>query len=135
MFNPGPYTLAARQITTAITGEAQTAITDLEGATAVTIQAALAYGSGGTTAKADIETSLDGGTTWVPIARLAFTTASATKVVNLSGLTPKTTPYTPATLSDDTAVDGILGDRLRASITTTGTYGGSTVLAVRVAVR
>ena len=88
MLNPGTYALADRAITTAI-NEAQSPIVDLEGMTAVTIQARLAYGSGGTTAKVYVATSLDNGLTWVDVACLAFGPAGGVKVVNVSGLTPK----------------------------------------------
>jgi len=107
----------------------------LDDAKAVTLQANFTYGAGGTNAKIDVETSLDQGLTWVPIARFAFTTASAEKLFNLSGMTPKTTAVVPATLSDDACVDGILGDRLRAKVTSTGTYTGNTSISVRAAVR
>jgi hypothetical protein len=116
-------------------GVAQSFIDGLDFAAAVTLQANFTYGSGGTTLKVDVETSIDQGFSWVPIARFAFTTASAEKIFNLSGLTPVTTVYTPATLSDDSVKDGILGDRLRARITSTGTYAGNTSVSVRVAVR
>jgi hypothetical protein len=114
---------------------AQSFIDGLDWMAAVTLQANFTYGSGGTTLKADIETSLDQGVTWVPIARFAFLLASAEKLFNLSGLTPKTTAVTPATLSDDSVVDGILGDRLRCRITSTGTYAGNTSVSVRASVR
>ncbi len=141
----GIFSLGDEAITTAVTGSvitdgvssggvAQSLIDGLDFMAAVTLQANFVYGSSGTTAKVDVETSLDG-VNWVPIARFAFTTASASKLFNLSGLTPKTTAVTPATLSDDSVVDGILGDRLRAKITTTGTYAGNTSIAVRAAVR
>ena len=59
------------------------------------------------------------------------------KIVNLSGLTPRTTVLTPtdATLADDTAVDGVLGDRLRLKITSTGTFGSGSVISARIACR
>ncbi len=135
MLNPGTYALADRAITTAI-NEAQSPIVDLQGVTAVTIQARLAYGSGGTSAKVYVATSLDGGITWVDVACLAFGAAGAVKVVNVSGLTPKGTPAIPTdgALTDDTILDGILGDRLRARIVTTGTYANS-VVSVRATVR
>lgn len=116
-------------------GVAQSFIDGLDWMAAVTLQANFTYGAGGTNLKVDIETSLDQAVTWIPIARFAFTTSSAEKLFNLSGLTPKTTAVTPATLSDDTVVDGILGDRLRARITSTGTYSGNTSVSVRAAVR
>ena len=135
MLNPGIYNLADRALTTAI-NEAQTAIVALDGMTAASIQARLAMGTGGTTAKVYVQTSLDQGTTWIDIACLAFTTTGALKVVNLSGLTPKGTPAVPTdgALADDTVIDGILGDRLRAKIITTGTYSAA-VVSVRASVR
>ncbi len=142
----GIYNLGDEAVTSAVTnliitdgvsasGVAQAFIDGLDFAAAVTLQANFTYGSGGTTVKADVETSLDQGVTWVAIARFAFSTASAEKLFNLSGLTPKTTAVTPGTLSDDAVVDGILGDRLRCRITSTGTYAGNTSVSVRAAVR
>jgi len=142
----GLYNLGDSAVTAAVTaqvitsgvssqGVAQAFISKLEGSSAATIQANFTYGSGGTTLKVDIETSLDQGTTWVPICRFAFTTASAEKVANVSGMTPKIAAYTPVTLSDDVCVDGILGDRVRAKVTSTGTYAGNTSISVRAAVR
>jgi hypothetical protein len=142
----GLYNLGDRAITTALTSEvitsgvsaqgvAQSFIGRLEGATAATFQANFTWGSGGTTLKVDIETTFDQGTSWIPICRFAFTTASAEKVANVSGLTPKIAAYTPIALSDDVCVDGILGDRLRAKVTSTGTYAGNTSVSVRASIR
>lgn len=137
MLNPGDYTLAALGITTALTGQAQTSIQDLEGMNAATIEAQFAYGSGGTSCKVWIQTTLDAGQTWLDAACFAFTTSSGTKVINLSGLTPVTSAIVPTdgSMSDNTAQDGVLGSALRAKITTTGTYAGSTALSVRASVR
>ncbi len=142
----GIYNLGDEAVTVAVTnsvitdgvssaGVAQGFIDGLDFMAAVTLQANFTYGSGGTTCKVDVETSLDQGLSWVPIARFAFLLASAEKLFNLSGLTPKTTAVTPATLSDDSVVDGILGDRLRCRITSTGTYAGNTSVSVRASVR
>jgi hypothetical protein len=142
----GLFNLGDEAITTAVTnsvitdgvssaGVAQSFVDSLDWMAAVTLQANFTYGSGGSTLKVDVETSMDQGLTWVAIARFAFSTASAEKLVNLSGLTPVTTVYTPATLSDDAVKDGVLGDRLRAKITSTGTYAGNTSVSVRAAVR
>lgn len=93
------------------------------------IQASLTYGSGGTTIDAYVQTSLDGGTTWIDIAEFSFTTASAVKVFNLSRLTPVTAIYTPTDgiLAANTAKDGVLGDRFRVKYKSTGTYAGTTL--------
>jgi hypothetical protein len=147
MNSPGVYDLGTLAITTAVTGEvitegssasgASIAYVDrLEGMLAATIEANFTYGSsGGTTAKVTVETTLNQGTTWIEVARFAFTTASKQSVVNLSGLTAVTTVYTPAALSDDSVKDGILGDRFRAKVTTTGTYVGNASVTVRLQAR
>lgn len=110
-------------------------VDDLGGALAVTLSARLAYGSGGTSCYAVVETSLDQGVTWVQIARFDFTTSGLQKVMNVSGLTPRIAAATAGSLAADTALDGTLGDRLRATVVSTGTYAGSTVVSVRANVR
>lgn len=137
MINPGDYTLASLGITTALSASLQTSIQDLQGMEAVTLEAQFGYGSGGTTCKAWVQTTLDNGQTWLDIASFAFTTASATKVINLSGLTPVTTQVTPTdgAMADNTCQDGMLGSALRVKITTTGTYAGNTFLAIRASCR
>jgi hypothetical protein len=143
MENPGIYNLGDYALTTAVTGEVITESDDaayidgLEGMLAASIQIKLAYGANGTTLKVYVQTTLDQGATWVDVACSAFTTASATKIINLSGLTPKTTAATPTdgSMTDDTALDGVLGDRWRVKITSVGTYSGSTTLSVRMHAR
>lgn len=110
-------------------------VDDLSGALAVTLSARLAYGSGGTSCYALVETSLDQGVTWVQIARFDFTTSGLQKVLTVSGLTPRLSAASAGSLSADTALDGTLGDRLRATVVSTGTYAGSTVVSVRANVR
>ena len=110
-------------------------VDDLSGALAVTLSARLAYGSGGTSCYALVETSLDRGVTWVQIARFDFTTSGLQKVMTVSGLTPRLAAASAGSLSADTALDGTLGDRLRATVVSTGTYAGSTVVSVRANVR
>lgn len=145
-FNGRIINLGDAQISTAVTGQVITSsvsaqsvsiayVDRLEGVTALTFQANFAYGAGGTNLKADLETSIDQGSTWLPICRIAFTTASASKVVNVSGLTPKTTAASLSTPSDDACTDAILGDRFRVKITSTGTYTGATTISARASVR
>jgi hypothetical protein len=110
-------------------------VDDLSGALAVTLSARLAYGSGGTSCYAVVETSLDQGVTWVQIARFDFTTSGLQKVLSVSGLTPRIAAATAGSLAADTALDGVLGDRLRATVVSTGTYAGSTVVSVRANIR
>lgn len=98
----------------------------------LTVQAALTYGSGGTTVDAYLQTTLDGGVTWMDIANFHFTTSSAAAVINLSAATPQTTQKVPGdgTLASNTAVDGVLGPKFRIKYKSSGTYGGSTSLRV-----
>lgn len=110
-------------------------VDDLSGALAITLSARLAYGSGGTSCYAVVETSLDQGVTWVQIARFDFTTSGIQKMLTVSGLTPRVAAANAGSLSADTALDGTIGDRLRATVVSTGTYAGSTVLSVRANVR
>lgn len=146
MDNPGIYSLSQNGSTSpqasdlAITTAGTTicsVIDSLDGMLAASIEARFAYGSGGTSVDVYIQTSLDQGSTWIDVAQFRFTTASAAKVVNLSGLTPVTTPVTPTdgAMAQNTCQDGILGDRLRAKVVSVGTYAGATLLALRVNAR
>ncbi|HUW56685.1 MAG TPA: hypothetical protein VMZ92_08625 [Planctomycetota bacterium] len=92
----------------------------------VLAQAVFTYQAGGTDVTAYVQTSVDAGATWIDIMAFNFTTASATKVSKVSlpvALAAAVTP-TDGTLTDDTILDGVIGDRLRVKYTTTGTYTG-----------
>lgn len=106
------------------------------GIVSVGVQFNFTYGSGGTTAKFWLQTTFDNGATWVDIANLAATTASLRRLYNLDN-TAVTSIATPSdgALSDNTCVNGLLGDRLRVKYTTTGTYAGSTTIAVHAVLR
>ena len=129
-------TLGVIPITTAVTAQVTVPLQVAKGVipSSVTIQCKLTYGSGGTTADAWIQTSIDGGASWTDIANCHFTTATARFVYNLSSMTPVTTQYTPTdgTLSANTSKDGVLGPNYRLKYTTTGTYATSTVLQVDI---
>lgn len=130
---PGIHSLIAQTVTTALTAQEYTAITGLTGMTECMIEASFTYGSGGTTAIVKVQTSFDGGALWRDIARIDFATTTVTKYLNLSArLSKAVTSY--ADLSAEGVFDGVLGDRLRAVLTTTGTYAGSTLLTVRARV-
>lgn len=146
MDSPGIKNLGDIALTTALTGQVITSAADVDGATqayvdglegmlAATLQVNFNYGSGGTTCRVMVETSIDQGSTWIEVWRALFGTASEENIVNLSGLTPKTTPITPAALSDDTVQDGVFGDRWRAKVTSTGIYAGNSSLSVRLSAR
>lgn len=134
MITGGTFSLGDFSIGAAAT-QVGDVVDDLGGSTAITLSARLGYGSGGASCYAVVETSLDQGVTWVQIARFDFTTAGAQKVLTVSGLTPRLSAASAGSLSADTALDGTIGDRLRATVVSTGTYAGSTVLSVRANVR
>lgn len=132
-------TLCALTLTTALAAVVQVAapaIPSIVGALVLVLQAKFVYGSGGTTAKVWIQTSIDGGASWFDIANFAFTTANANKlhVIGFNPATPFVAGTTPGAqaLADNTILPGILGDRFRAVVTTTGTYAGGTTLTVDV---
>jgi hypothetical protein len=108
-----------------------TPLIDLEGMSRLTLSARLAYGSGGTSVVVVVQTSLNQGTSWIDIARFDFSTAGLEKVMNLTTVTSLTSPYSVISLVAEGGVNSVLGDRLRSVVTSTGTYTGSTVLAVR----
>lgn len=145
MDNPGIYNLGDETIAAAVTdsvitegvsaaGVAQSLIDRLEGMASVSLQANFTYGSGGTTCAVIVQTSLDQGASWIDIARFDFTTASATKTVNISATSAEAVAAVAA-LSSEGKKDGILGDRLRAKVTSTGTYAGNSSVSVRAAAR
>ena len=126
--------LTQTTITTAVSGITTNGgpVVDLTDIVVATFSAVFTYGSGGTTAKFWIQTTFDGGVTWVDVAQFAFATASAKAISSLKAVTAVAANYTPtdATLADNTIKDGLLGDQLRVKYTTTGTYAGGTTIRI-----
>lgn len=102
--------------------------------TNILVQCNFTYGSGGTSADAWLQTTVDGGVTWIDVANFHFTTSTARFVYNLSSATALTTEYTPTdgTLAANTSKDGIVGSMWRVKYTTVGTYAASTTLRLDV---
>ena len=119
-------------------GAAETAIVTaavaIRGAKYLTAQAKFLWGAGGTTTKAWVQTSIDGGATWVDIMCFAFTTSAATKISAVTSTIALAAGVTPTdgTMADNTILTGLLGDLVRLKYTTTGTYTGATSLAVDI---
>lgn len=136
-YMPATLALMNETITAAQTASTKTAVSGLARAKSVALECIFTYGSGGTTAKVWVQTSFDGGATWVDIANFAHTTSSISRAYNLSALTPLTTVYTvtDGTLADSTCKDGLIGDQLRVKFTSTGTYAGTTTCAVYAVVK
>lgn len=128
MNSPGIYSLGALGITAALTSFALTEIDGLEGMTALSLEARFAWGSGGTSLVCVVQTQF-ASPNWLDIARFDFAGASAVKIANLSGLTPKAVAAYSA-LSSEGQNDGIFGSKLRAVLTSVGVYAGSTTLSL-----
>lgn len=91
--------------------------------------ARLDHGSGGTTVKAYVQTSVDNGTTWSDIMAFAFATADShkdSKVLAVNTLAAATVT-TDGALADDTILDGLIGSQLRVKFVVVGTYTASTL--------
>lgn len=128
--------LVSQVITTALTAAVTTPLQiDPYRPSSLALYANFVYGSGGLTATAWVQTSHDGGLTWMDVANFAFTTSSAKAIVNLSATTvvSTTASITDGTLASNTVVDGILGTLYRGKLTTTGTYATGTVLNIYIA--
>lgn len=126
-------TVSTTVITTALTASASTPINPgVSGASAL-ILTDFVYGSGGTTFSVWVQTSLDG-VVWIDVCNMSGTTASMSRVQNISSRTVITSPYTvtDGTLTANTVHDGIVGALWRTKITTTGTYAGASTLTVTV---
>lgn len=131
-YMPATLCLMNETITTAQTASTKTAVSGLARCKSLALECIFTYGSGGTTAIVYVQTSFDGGSTWVDIANFAHTTSSLSRAYNLSALTPLTSVYTvtDGSLTNNTCKDGLIGDQLRVKFTSTGTYAGSTTVAV-----
>lgn len=130
---PRIYDLATLAITAALTNQAQSWITNLDGMSAADIVCEMLGGSGGTSIAAIVQTSFDGGTTPLDIARFDFLATPGKKYCNLQTIAAKAiTAY--AALAVEGVNDGLLGDRLRVTLTTVGIYTNTT-LNIRAHVR
>ena len=133
--NPGPFQLTKGGNAFAISGAGTIVgdwITGFDGIDAASFQIQFIYGAGGSTVFVYIQTSIDQGQTPIDIWAEEFTTSSGTLFVNLSALDKLTTPTVPSNLAlgSGATVDGILGDRFRAVVVSTGTYTGATIANV-----
>lgn len=88
--------------------------------------------SGGTSAKAYLQTTVDG-TNWFDIMSFAFTTTTAARLLavaqekNASVVTPS-----DAALTDGTAVSGLFGESYRVKLASVGTYVGPATLTIDI---
>ncbi len=126
-------TLLNATLAGAVTGDVASGVFPMPGgrAESLVLYANFVRSGGGTTAKAWVQTSFDGGVTWMDIANFAFTTTTAVRAYHLSNVavTSIATPV-DGTTADNTAVDGFLGPVLRVKLTTTGTYTGASSFTI-----
>lgn len=131
--------LLSLPITTAV-GPAVTNTFQLRGSpsgvetTNMSLQGTFTYGSGGTSADAYVQTSLDGGISWVDVANFHFLLATArlVSVLTLLPATPFPPVYVPTdgSLASGTIKDGLFGNFWRVKYITVGTYAGGTVMRI-----
>ena len=116
----------------AVTGVVTDPIIGLVGMTYLAVQTTFVYGAGGTSVDAWIQTSLDAGVSWIDVMNFHFTTATGTKVSAVVTSTALAAAVTPgdAALGANTILSGLLGDRVRAKYTSTGTYTGANTLTI-----
>ena len=135
--NLGDYAISAAVTNYVITsqpdedGATQPYIETLDGMLAATLQINFVPGTGGTSVRVMVETSIDQGTTWIEVWRALFGTTAELNAINLSGLTPRGS-VTPAALADDAVNDGLFGQRWRAKVTSVGVYAGNASVSVRL---
>ena len=99
------------------------------------VEAEFVVDSGGGTADVYVQTSLDGGATWIDIMNFHFTTASkkAVSAVVMTTALAASVDVTSAdgALASGTILSGLLGPMIRAKLVTASTvYGGATTLKV-----
>jgi hypothetical protein len=123
--------LPSTTIAGAVTGQVGQVIKARSAPRYLLVEAAFAYGSGGTTAKAWVQTRVSGGT-WRDIMAFAFTTAAAKKFSAVNGAIALAAAIavSDGALADDTILNGFLGSEFRVKYTTTGTYAGATSLTL-----
>lgn len=102
------------------------------GATELVVQAVFDYGSGGTSVTVWVQTSIDGGATWLDIACFQFTTADDEVVIPLTTAMPAAPTTTgDGVLAPDEIINGLIGDALRVKGESIGTYAGDTTLTIK----
>jgi hypothetical protein len=118
-------------VTAALTNAAQPVFTGFGKPQAITLAASATITGGGTAMKAWVQTSLDGGATWYDFASFAFTNASGSAFHNLDGRAQIAGgTVRSGTLADNTVQHGLLGDRFRVLVTSTGVYTAGTKLEI-----
>jgi hypothetical protein len=117
-------------ITTAVTAALGPVFSVREpGPSNLLVQGNFVGGTGGSAVTCWVQTSIDGGATWIDIVNFHFANSAVRAIYNLSSATVNTSAVTPTdgSLGNNSAVDGILGSQFRTKLTTTGTYSATTL--------
>jgi hypothetical protein len=97
----------------------------------MTIQGTFSWGSGGTSADAYLQTSIDGGTSWTDVANFHFLAASAryiwTLESSLVAAPVQIVAPTDGAMTANTALSGVFGNIWRVKYVTVGTYAATTL--------
>lgn len=106
------------------------------GASVILAQAVFVRGGGGTTCDVFVQTSVDNGSTWIDIMQFAFVTTTVTKISGVRPYIALAANVTPSDggLSDNTILDGVIGDRLRVKTVVVGSYSSTSTLDVNLCV-
>ena len=121
--------LGSVSFTTAVTGSTTTPILGLGEVGSLNLICRFAPTSGGTTCIARVQTSLNNGADWYDIARFDFTTTGSVKRACCDGRAGAAVAAVVA-LGSESKIDGLIGDRLRLSVDTTGTFGAGSAVSV-----
>jgi hypothetical protein len=102
------------------------------GTRSVGVESKFVRAAGGTSCKVYLQTTFDDGATWVDIAAHAFLITTASKLSSVKGNIATAAAVVPGDgiLTDDTILDGVLGDRIRAKVIVAGTYSGASSITV-----
>jgi hypothetical protein len=127
---PGSITLLAKTLAGAVTAELHGPVGVDARPSSLVLYVKFVRAAGGTTAKAWVQTTVDG-TNWFDIACFSYTTTDAQRMCTLTDVAV-TTIATPAdgTTADNTVVNGFLGSAFRVKLTTTGTYSGASSFTI-----
>ena len=106
------------------------------GATVILAQAVFVRGGGGTTCDVFVQTSVDNGGSWIDVMQFAFATTTVTKISGVRPYIATAANITPTDggLSDNTILDGVIGDRLRVKTVVVGTYSSTSTLDVNICI-
>ncbi len=97
------------------------------GVRGLSMQVTLVGATGGTSFDAKVQTSLDGGTTWIDIWHATqFLPGPGRRAASVMMAASAADFDATAALASASTKDGILGDQIRGTYTSVGTYSGTT---------